>query len=160
MNLNDFKNTLISYPVNKIIFIGLGNPLRSDDGAGLIFLKRLKASGQFRQAYFIEAGTNPENYLQKVLDCPVNLVVFIDAVNRGGKPGEISWLSENQIGKTAISTHTYSIKMVENYLLAQRPFDFRYLVIEPENMELGEGLSDSVKRSLDEFFNTYEKNYN
>ena len=152
MNLHEFKDALKDYPVNKIVFIGLGNPLRGDDAVGLLFLNRLHSLNQFKEAWFIEAGTNPENYLQKILDCPASLVVFIDAAKHGESPGNISWLRPDQIDEAAISTHTFSINMVEEYLLAQRSFDFRYLVIEPENMEMGEGLSESVSGSLNKFF--------
>ncbi|MEJ2543110.1 MAG: hypothetical protein P8Y99_03500 [Calditrichaceae bacterium] len=82
MNLYDFENALKDYPINKIAFIGLGNPLRGDDAAGLIFLNRLHALNKFKEAWFIEAGTNPENYLQQIVDCPASLVVFIDASRR------------------------------------------------------------------------------
>ena len=152
MNLHDFENALRDYPVNKIAFIGLGNPLRSDDAAGLIFLNRLHALNHFKEAWFIEAGTNPENYLQQIIDCPASLVVFIDASQWGGRPGEITWLSSDNIDTIAISTHAFSIKMVEEYLQAERRFDFRYLVIEPEYLDIGEGLSKSVSNSLDKFF--------
>ncbi|MEJ2053133.1 MAG: hydrogenase maturation protease [Calditrichaceae bacterium] len=152
MNLHEFKEGLKDYPFNKIVFVGLGNPLRSDDAAGLVLLNRLKSVVDLRKAYFIEAGTNPENYLQKILDCPASLVVFIDTAKHGGQSGEINWLPSGQIETIAISTHTFSIKMVEKYLLSERSFDFRYCVIEPENMEMGEGLSESVKRSLNKFF--------
>ena len=152
MNLHDFENTLKDYPVNKIGFIGLGNPLRGDDAAGLVFLNRLHDLNQFKEAYFIEAGTNPENYLQQIVDCPASLVVFIDASKWGGQPGEIAWLSSDKIDTIAISTHAFSIKMVEEYLLSERQFEFRYLVIEPENMEMGEDLSKSVAKSLNHFF--------
>ena len=152
MNLHDFINALKNYPINKIAFIGLGNILRSDDKAGLAFLDQLHTSGQFNQAYFIVAGTNPENYLQQILDCPASLVVFIDAAKWGGQPGEIIWLSPDKIDTIAISTHAFSIKMVEEYLLTHRLFQFRYLVIEPESMEMGKTLSKVVSKSLDKFF--------
>jgi len=152
MNLHDFEYGLKDYPINKIAFIGLGNPLRGDDAAGLIFLNRLQASNQFKEAYFIEAETNPENYLQQIVDCPASLIVFIDASRWGGQPGETTWLSSDKIATIAISTHAFSIKMVEEYLLSERQFDFRYLVIEPEQMEIVEGLSESVSKSLDTFF--------
>jgi len=152
MNLPDFEKALKDYPVNKIAFIGLGNPLRGDDAAGLIFLNRLRSLNQFKEAYFIEAGTNPENYLQPIVDCPASLIVFIDASKWGGQPGKITWLSPDKIDSIAISTHAFSIKMIEQYLQSERPFDFRYLVIEPEQMDMGEGLSKSVRNSLDEFF--------
>jgi hydrogenase 3 maturation protease len=152
MNLHDFENALRDYPVNKIVFIGLGNPLRGDDAAGLIFLNRLHALNQFKEAYFIEVGTNPENYLQQIVNCPASLVVFIDTSKWGGQPGEITWLPSDKIETIAISTHAFSIKMVEEYLQSERQFDFRYLVIEPEQMDMGESLSKSVSKSLDKFF--------
>lgn len=152
MNFNDFKRELSAFANHQIIFIGLGNELRGDDGAGLLFLKHLKRAAEFQRSFFVYAGTNPENYLQTILDSKAQLAVFIDAARWGGKPGEITWLSAEQIDAVGISSHAYSIRLVEQYLKTEQDMTFKYLVIEPFTMQLNRACSPVVQKSIHKFF--------
>ncbi len=152
MTFIDFQKALHVYTARDIIFIGLGNDIRGDDGAGLVFLDRLKQKTEFEESIFIRARTNPENYLQKIVDSQAKLVVFIDACHWGGKPGEMTWLDGENINKISISTHAFSIKMVEEFICAQKNIEFKYLGIEPKSMEIGEPLSGEVCQHMNAFF--------
>jgi Ni,Fe-hydrogenase maturation factor len=132
MNSEEFHRTLKPYPASRLIFMGIGNPVRGDDGAGL----------------------NPENHLQEVLDKKPRAVVFIDAAHFHAAPGTISWLDQTQLDQLRISTHAFSMVMIEAYLRSQRWMDFHYLAIEPESTELGEGLTQTVRESSERFFVT------
>jgi hydrogenase 3 maturation protease len=154
MNFNDFYRDIGDYPVDKIAFVGLGNPLRGDDGAGLFLFDQLRGKKELKNAHFIKAGTNPENYLQKILDLKARLVIFIDAASNSEKAGTISWLSKNRIDSATISTHAFSIRMIEDYLKSEDPaLNCRYLVLEPENLNLAENLSQTVLNGIYSFIN-------
>lgn len=131
----------------------MGNDIRGDDGVGLVFVDNLREKTEFQDSIFILARTNPENYLQKIIDSRAKLVVFIDACKWGGRPGEITWLDGEKINKISISTHAFSIKMVEEYIYSQKNIEFKYLGIEPKSMEIGEPLSEEVKNHVHNFFN-------
>jgi len=64
MNFMHLTDELSKYYTDKIVFVGLGNELREDDGAGLEFVERLKSEKEFNKSHFIIVGRNPENYLQ------------------------------------------------------------------------------------------------
>ena len=152
MNFEDFVKELSPYNPADLIFIGLGNELCGDDAAGLVFLDKLEELPDFAGSCFITARTNPENYLQKILDSGGRVVIFIDAARSGGKPGEISWIDPNQIDHLSISTHAFSLKMVEQYLVNNRRFIFRYLGIEPLSTNKGDHLSSRVLTQITVFF--------
>ena len=152
MNFEDFTKVLKPYPPGEIIFIGLGNELRGDDVAGLLFLERLKTRPEFSGSNFIKAGTNPENYLQSILDSKAEVVIFIDAARSGKRPGTIDWIDPEKIFSIDISTHAFSIKMVEEFLQNHRSFAFMYLGIEPLKTKLSETVSSEILKSLDSFF--------
>ncbi len=152
MNFENFVEVLSPYLPEKIVFVGLGNELRGDDAAGLLFLERLKVKPEFCKSNFIKAGTNPENYLQKILDYGAEIVVFIDAARSGAKPGTIGWIDPGKIDSVNISTHAFSIKMVEEFLDKYHPFKFMYLGIEPLTTKLGENVSSEILESIDNFF--------
>lgn len=152
MNFNDFKNLLSKYHNTKILFLGLGNELRSDDAAGLVFLDLLKKKNFYPVNNFIYARTNPENYLQKILDFSPECVVFIDAAFANKNPGEVFLLESETIDKVKISTHAYSIKLLETYIRNYLKVDFIYIGIEPKSVKFGNELSDIVQENISKFF--------
>lgn len=152
MTIKDLAKLLVDYLPDKILFLGLGNEHRGDDGAGLVFLDRLKCKTQFSKSLFFKAGTNPENYLHYMLNSKADVIVIIDAAYTGNDPGRISLLDASEIDKLKISTHSYSVKLIEDYLTAHRKFKFIYIVIEPEVTSFAKKLSDSVNKGIDLFF--------
>ena len=151
MNFTDFKRT-INNPVNHIVFVGLGNEARSDDAAGLLFLDELKKCVEYRTANFIKAGINPENYLERILECHPELVVFIDAADVGKAPGEMGWIDPENLDTAQISTHAFNITMVEQYLKLNQAMEVKYFGIQPETTTMGQPVSVAVKRGLAMFF--------
>ncbi len=152
MNFTQFKRDLRNYKPEDIVFVGLGNEQRGDDAVGLLFVDRLQNRTEYKNAHFLQAGVSPENYLQKILSFRAEIIVFIDASRWGGLPGEIAWLTTSAIERVRISTHAFSIKMVEDFLEAHQHLEFKYLGIEPMSTAFGEQISEQVKVSLDEFF--------
>ena len=151
MNFTDFKKAL-NKPTNKIVFVGLGNETRGDDAAGLLFLRELKKRMDFRAANFIEAKTNPENYLERILEMHPELVVFIDAAEVGTSPGDMGWIDKDDLDTARISTHAFNITMVEEYLKANHSLDVKYFGIRPETTTVGHPVSDAVKNKIQMFF--------
>jgi hydrogenase 3 maturation protease len=152
MNSEEFHRTLKPYPASRLVFMGIGNPIRGDDGAGLLFLDKLIESGWYSTSHFISAGVNPENYLQKILEIKPRAVVFIDAAHFHAVPGTIAWLDQTQLDQIRIITHAFSMVLVEAYLQSHQWMDFHYLAVEPESTELGEGLTRTVRESIEQFF--------
>jgi hydrogenase 3 maturation protease len=157
MNLNDFIRTFSVYDNSKIIFLGLGNNYRGDDGAGLYFLKKLKSSGAFKDSIYIEAGINPENYIAQILKLAPSILIFIDSAKWGGEPGNIKLFRSSETGGLSVSTHSYSLKILEEYFLQFNHIDFYYVGIQPFTTLSVKGLSAYVAGGIDKFFQSYEK---
>jgi len=153
MNFMHLTDELSKYYTDKIVFVGLGNELREDDGAGLELVERLKSKKEFHKSHFIIAGRNPENHLQAILNYNPQIVIFIDAAEWNGNPGEIKKVNEDEISHTDFSTHTFSIKMIKEYQLNHQQMDFMFLGIQPLSTNFRRGLSDLVKIKLEAFFN-------
>ena len=157
MNFTHLINRLSKYSNDKIVFVGLGNDLRGDDLAGLVFIDTLKTKIVFSKSKFIIAGKNPENYLHEILESNPDVVVFIDAADWGGEPGEISLLEPDSLANIDFSTHAYSIKLVEQFLLLNRQMDFVYIGIQPKTTDFGKVMSLKVNHAITEFFIEDEK---
>jgi len=156
MNFEEFQAALADRRKDKITFVGLGNPQRGDDAAGLILFDRLKNSPALRGARFIRAEANPENHLQEILDGGAGLVVFIDAARFGGRPGEIAWVDEDRIDSASVSTHAFSLRAVTDFLRLHQPFVFKVLAIQSGATGFGARLSPAVRLGLEAFFTPNE----
>jgi hydrogenase maturation protease len=152
MNFNEFYDFISSYPSNKIVILGLGNPHRRDDGAGLYLLKKLKAHEKLKDIHFIAAGRTPENYLQQILSCSPQLVIFIDML-RNSASDQIQLLDSDSIAGDGFTTHSYSIRLVEKYLKNHNKINIKYLGVPAANTETGPGISPDIKNNIAHFLN-------
>ncbi len=153
MNFSDFARSISEYPPDKILFVAIGNELRSDDGISREFIDHLKETNEFRDSDYLFVGINPENYLTTILDFKPDLLVFIDAARFGGNPGDVKWLDNKTIDSLNISTHAFSMKLVEKYLLLEREIEIKYFGIEPYCTNLSNNISPKLLEVINNFFN-------
>lgn len=111
--------------------IAIGNKLRRDDAIALAVADRLPWH------HIIKAGTVPENFIM-----PGDNIVLIDAVDFGGKPGEVHLLSPKEIEEKYLTTHNFTPLLLS---IA----NVRVIGIQPENTNLGEGLSEKLTQRID-----------
>ena len=138
----DFKSRL----KGKVLIVGIGNRMRSDDGVGSILAERIKDKVPF---VVLDTGASPENYLEKIIKEKPDTVLFIDAVEFAASPGQFKILEADKINSlTGFSTHNSSIQLSINYLQSNLKADIMMLIIQPKAIILGEGLSSQVEESL------------
>jgi hydrogenase 3 maturation protease len=132
----------------KVVILGIGNSLRSDDAVGSILACRLKDKVSF---LVYDAAASPENYLGKIIrDKPDNIVI-IDAVDFGGKPGELRILEGKNVQTVNFfSTHNASVSLTINYLQSNLKTDIIILAIQPKDISFGDDLSQEITKTLDE----------
>jgi len=139
----DFKSRL----KGKVVILGIGNRLRSDDGAGSILANKIKGKLAFT---VFDAEVAPENYLEKIIQEKPDTLVIIDAVDFGGKPGEFQFLETQEIKTVNLfATHNASISLTINYLQNNLRADIIILIIQPKSINFGDKLSREVIATLD-----------
>lgn len=139
----DFKSRL----KGKVVILGIGNALRSDDGAGSVLASRIKGKTPF---VVFDASVSPENYLEKIIKEKPDTVVLIDAVDFGAKPGEFKFLQAQDIKTVNLfATHNASISLTINYLQNNLKADIIILIIQPKSVNFGDKLSWEVADTLD-----------
>ncbi len=144
---------LKSHLQGKVIILGIGNPLRSDDGAGSILASRIKDGVSF---LVWDAGLNPENYLNRIIKEKPDTLVFIDAADFGGKPGELRLMEAEEIQTTNLfATHNASLSLLINYLQGNIKMNIIVLVIQPKTIALGDTLSPEVSAVLNNLENFF-----
>lgn len=127
--------------------MGIGNPLRGDDGLGPVLIERLKGKVK---AVCIDAGNSPESYTGKIIKENPDTVLLVDAVHLNLPPGQYRILLPEEIVKSGFTTHDISPRMFIEYLKTQTRANIYMLGIQPENITLGDGMFKSVKKTLGE----------
>ncbi len=130
---------------SKTLIVGIGNTLKSDDGAGPLICEQLKDN---ISAEVIDAGTVPENYIQKIIKkAPQNLLI-IDAIDFGASPGDIKIFETDQISSLVISTHTLSPELFVNMIRQEIETAVYFIGIQPAQTTLGEPVSEKVDHAI------------
>lgn len=139
----------------KILFVGIGNVLRKDDGAGVYISKRIKKSVSVDS---LTVEISIENYIGKINSLNPDILILIDAIDLGLPPGSVRFLPVTGIKDLTFNTHNISLKRISEFFNAQ----IYILGIQPENIEFGENISYLVKEKADKIINqinTQEVNY-
>ncbi|MBT3319504.1 MAG: hydrogenase maturation protease [Clostridia bacterium] len=130
-----------------------GNTFRSDDGVGPYIAQQLAPILDNHPALrLVDAHTNPENHIDELIAFSPALVVFIDAANFGGLPGEFILIEdEAAFAASSASTHTIPLGVIASLIKSECGCAVMYIGIQAENFSLGETLSESVKKAADLF---------
>jgi hydrogenase maturation protease len=103
----------------RIAFIGIGNRLWGDDGAGPELLRRLKEEWEGQktrlnsqgQCFFIDAEESPEDRLIRIVDFKPDVILVIDAIDLHAEPGSIAVLESEALPEAfCYSTHRLPLR--------------------------------------------------
>ncbi len=140
------KDRIKSLLRGKVVLVGIGHPLRGDDGLGPALVGRLKDRVC---AVCLDAGSAPENYAGAVIREAPDTVLIIDAVHLQRPAGAWEILEDEEIVRSGLSTHDLSPKMFIEYLKARTRARIYLLGIQPGNLAFGDPISASVQKTLE-----------
>ena len=129
----------------RIVIVGIGNKLRSDDGFGPILIARLKGG---KDIHLIDAGTAPESFLGPIINSKPEVVIILDVADSGSEPGRIDILNKDDILKIGFSTHDASPSMFIEFLENSLNADIYMVAVQPKSLEFGEVLSKEVEEAI------------
>lgn len=125
----------------RIVYMGMGNILRGDDGIGPKLVEALRKKG----AEAVDAGTVPENYIGPVKRLEPDIIVMIDAVHLDREPGSVELLERDEIlENSGFSTHSLSPVLVMDRLGSETGATVFMLAVQPATLTLGASLSPAV----------------
>ncbi len=137
--------------------IGIGNPLRGDDAVGLEIVSRLRAGlgpVPAKGVRIHEASLAPERLLSRLAAASGRIVVF-DAIQASVAPGEIVCASLADTKYGFFATHNIPLRIVP--WLAERLDDVLVVGVQPDSLEVGEGLSDAVEAAAGRIVNAVSR---
>jgi len=159
---------LVSRRKGRVVIVGVGNPLKGDDGAGPFLIQQLKKwdcpspsgrkglsqiflTGRNKKGtvpVLVDAGEVPENYTGAITKAKPDTILIVDAADFGGKPGEIKMFGAGEINKAGFTTHSMSLNVFTEYLKQETGAEILLLAIQPKTVKPGVSLSQEVKTSI------------
>lgn len=133
---------------SKIIILGVGNELKSDDGAGPYVIDRL-GDVSSENVILIDAQTVPENFTGKIRKEQPSHLVIVDSCLMDEEPGTVKIVNRDDFNNIGISTHSMSLSYFVKYLEQDNSFNVTFVGIEPELMEFANALTPKVKEGAD-----------
>ncbi len=134
--------SLLGQKDKKILFVGIGNVLRSDDGVGVYICRNIVSTNNVK-TLIVEVSI--ENYIKKINDLNPDILVLVDCADLNRVPGYAELLPVEQIKDFTTNTHNISLKRVSEF------FNMKVLVlgIQPDSVSIGENMTKQVKESAD-----------
>ena len=133
----------------KVVICGIGNDVRGDDAFGVIVAEELKNRLKSDKIAILNCGEVPESYVGKIVNENPTHVIFIDAVDFGGKPGEVVIADpEGTLGES-FSTHRLPLKLLVGYLKQNINAKFILIGCQPKQLGLFVEMSEEVKQSAE-----------
>ena len=111
---------LLSRTDRSILFVGIGNVLRKDDGAGVYISNRIRKGGNV-DTLTVEASI--ENYIGKINSLNPGILVLIDCMDTGAAPGSAILLPVEQVMDITFNTHNIRYLMrIRHYAGGSMPY--------------------------------------
>ena len=129
------------------VILGIGNILKGDDVAGPLVCEQLTATKI--SAEMIDAGTVPENYIQRIIKIAPRTLLVIDAIDFGAEAGTIKVFEPHQLNSHVISTHTLSPRLFVDIIRRNIQVDVYFVGIQPAQTQLGQPVSAAVSLAIE-----------
>ena len=139
-------NLLTPQGFSHTLIITVGNCFRADDGAGPYIAACLKQSSKLS---VIDAGYTPENIIDQAVKLSAQRIIFIDAADFNGTPGELRLIDSEHIPQSSLSTHSMPLPVISRILYEDTKAKIYFIGVQPESVEHKEGLSGEVQIAAD-----------
>ncbi len=134
---------------DKVVIAGIGNPIRRDDFVGVKIVQDLQGKVP-KNVRLIECETVPESFMQEIADINPSHMLLVDAAILGLKPGETRLVFPEQVTAfPAITTHVLPLRIFCEFITKMTEAKIALLLIEPEDTEFGEGLTQAVQAAAE-----------
>ncbi len=122
---------------NRLLFIGVGNVLKSDDGVGVIISRHIVERPEIST---LTVEVSIENYIGKINSMKPGEIVIIDCMELGSEPGTFRLLTLDKVEDITFNTHNISLGRLGDFF----NYPTYVLGIQPQNVAFGDELSPPV----------------
>lgn len=127
--------------------VGVGNPLRRDDGVGPWIVGAVREAAAGTGLALVDAQDVPENFVPTIARGGARNVVFVDAAAADGAPGTVVFGPLADFAEAeGFSTHKLALSLSGKFLEAAGKKAY-LLGIVPGDIDFGEGFTPEVERA-------------
>ena len=142
--LSNLKERLKDVSPERIVFVGVGNRMRGDDGIGPAIIDEIKE----KVPNAIDTGFVPENFTSRIKRFQPLVIVLIDAVSFQSTPGSARILEISDVEERRVSAHNFSLDIVMNYLKEETGADVFMIGVQPKRITDEEELSSEATEAV------------
>lgn len=124
----------------RLLFIGVGNVLKRDDGVGVVISKQIIEKPAFRS---LTVEVSIENYIGKINSLEPEEIIIIDCMELGANPGDYRLMALEDVEDITFNTHNISLGRLGDFF----QYPTYVLGIQPRSVEFGDHLSPPVQDS-------------
>jgi hydrogenase 3 maturation protease len=135
----------------RLVILGVGNPLKGDDAAGLLCVEQVIKSVPAKARPGIRIFRTydvPENYTGKIRKFKPTRILIIDAALAGLKPGDVFILEKEKIAIEEISSHKIPLMVLISYLEQSIGCKVTVLGIQAKDLSFGAPVTPIVKAAV------------
>lgn len=137
----------------KVVVLGLGNLMRTDDGVGIHAIRLLSSEGRLpSEVELIEGGTLGLDLLHGLRG--VTYLLVLDAVDVGAAPGTLLRFENSEMPAIPIAKSVHLLGFVDLLgalkLLEDAPDEVVLLGIQPESTGWGVSLSPNIAAAVND----------
>ena len=138
----------------KVLVLGIGNLVMSDDGVGVKVVQKLQREYRFAETVEImDGGTLGLDLLPKLEG--IERLIVVDAVETGEKPGTCVRLVGEELPialETKVSPHQMGLKDLLSVaeLIGHSPREMVLIGVQPGSIEMDTELTPEVEAKVDE----------
>lgn len=149
----------------SVVVMGIGNPDRADDGAGLLVARLIADAAPEtapdvapeaaprdalpggRRVTVLMAEEVPESWVGPASAARPDTVLMVDAADLGAAPGSAALLEPEDLREGAAFTHRTPLALLSTFLRRETGADVFLLAIQPRSVEWGGPMSREVEES-------------
>jgi len=145
------KEPMLRHDLNQILLghtaiIGVGDVNHGDDAVGPMIARTLLDAGMLN---IIESGQSPELDTWRIRELAPDAVLFVDAVDFGGSPGDAALLQADDLRSNGFDTHRAPLRLTMDYLERELGCKCLVLAIQPRDVRQGALMCDDVRSSCE-----------
>ena len=133
----------------RVVLLGIGSELRSDDAAGIHVARRVEALS-LPGVTALAGGSAPENLTGEIRRLSPSLLIIVDAADMTLPAGSVRLLDPGEIGGMSFSTHTLPLTVLASYLQTETGCSLLILGIQPKSLEFDGAMSAEAAQAVEE----------
>jgi hydrogenase maturation protease len=148
----ELSRFLLKNPDKTILFAGVGNVLRQDDGVGVYISRNIRETPTI-SALTVEVSI--ENYIGKINQLNPDILILVDCMDSGRSPGSCGLFLPQNIVDHTFNTHNISFNRLGEFFT----MPVYVLGIQPQTITFGENLSVPVQKSAGQIIRIINRDF-